>query len=501
MQAYSVDLEDEAEIRSQLAQLIADQALDDVTHLYNPRVPRLGIHYAPLFIVHQKNGKKRLITDYTETNKSLADTHFRMDTAKTIRQLVATRKFNSGAGLDITNAFPHFATRPEDQDMLLILGPDNRVYRPKCAFFGLKPIPFLWTKVTKVPLRIIRENGIVASMYIDDGLNLAESTLQAFLDLIFMLLTFQYLGYTLSWKKITLPTPRPIHLGLVWDMVDWIVLLTPERLKRLRIILSKVLRSRRIPMRLAAQLLGTLQSTRDALMYVQLESRELQREYNTVLQRNPSSIWTRSFLMTPEVRRSLHQLLGSLHHWNGKSFLPPLVDAVVKTDASESGGGGNLTSTVSQGQTLIRTALHWTPKLLHGYLARRYSWTTIQSWFADPAIPLTAFIHIQVLEAISIHQSLKVFARENPLWHKTILVLTDNMASAWYLAKEGGTRSRDLSLVAEEMLRWARKKKIRLYVEHIPGVLNVLAVSLLQVGPACHASALIPLTPRSYPTL
>ena len=103
--------------------------------------------------------------DYTESNQFLADIGFKMETAKTIRQVLATRKFIRG-GLDIMNAFPHFGKRMEDREMLLVLGPDGTVYRPRCAFFGLKPIPRLWTKVTRVVLRIFRENGIVCTIYI-----------------------------------------------------------------------------------------------------------------------------------------------------------------------------------------------------------------------------------------------------------------------------------------------------------------------------------------------
>ena len=476
---YKLDPEDEAEVCRQLDQQVQDSALEDVSDLFQPSIPSTGIYYAPLFIVHQKNGKKRLITDYTDINQFLKDISFKMETTRTVRQLVATRKFQFGAGLDITNAFPHFGTRREDRNLLLLLGPNNKVYRPSCAFFGLKPIPRLWTKVSRFPLRIFRQNGIVCLLYIDDGFNLANTELETFLDMTFMILILQYLGYTMSWKKVMLPIPRPVFLGFVWDLVKGVICLTPEKLRHVRKILKQTLAATCITMRKAASLLGILQSVREAVQFVTLEIRELQRQFNLMLKRPTGNPWTLSLSLSPTMKQGIRNILHHLMVWNGKSYLPPQIDVVIKTDASDLGLGGNLKWTASHGSSIMqRTSALWTPKLLHGYLHGIHTWKTICSWFRHPLNqkPLTELVHIQILEAIATHQALKVFTQQVQLQHKTALILTDNMANAYYLAREGGTRSTPLSLVIERILRWARKKKLHLFVEHIPGVLNELAV-------------------------
>jgi hypothetical protein len=126
--------------------LLKDNALTDVTDSYDPKHPTRGVHFACLFLVHQKN-KHRLITDYTPVNPFLHVPSFHMDTVNILREIVATRKFQYGACLDVKNAFPHLAVREEDKELLLILGPGKRVYKPECAFFGLAPVPLIWTKV------------------------------------------------------------------------------------------------------------------------------------------------------------------------------------------------------------------------------------------------------------------------------------------------------------------------------------------------------------------
>ncbi|KAJ3334971.1 hypothetical protein HDU93_006913 [Gonapodya sp. JEL0774] len=145
MEAYHLDSTDTLEVSRHIETLLADHALEDVTDLYDPKQPRPGVFYARLFVVYQKN-KSRLITDYTPVNPYLHVPKFKMDTVRILREIVSSRTFQFGASIDIKNAFPHIATREQDREALLILGPGNRVYRPLAATFGLAPIPLLWTK-------------------------------------------------------------------------------------------------------------------------------------------------------------------------------------------------------------------------------------------------------------------------------------------------------------------------------------------------------------------
>jgi hypothetical protein len=93
-------------------------------------------------------------------------------------------------------------------------------------------------------------------------------------------------------------------------------------------------------------------------------------------------------------------------------------------------------------------------------------------------------VHIQVLEAIASFQTLKLLAQKIPLQGKEILLLTDNTASAYTIAKEGRSRSPELSLVVRQFLTWMRSKGAHLHVEHIPGLLNTTAVSAVSYASA-----------------
>ena len=57
-------------------------------------------------------------------------------------------------------------------------------------------------------------------------------------------------------------------------------------------------------------------------------------------------------------------------------------------------------------------------------------------------------------------------------------VFCDNITLVAYLRKEGGTRSPALNTIAQEILRWAESLQIRLALQFIPGIHNVLEDSL-----------------------
>ena len=62
-------------------------------------------------------------------------------------------------------ALPH---RSSDTPYLRIRA-NKKVYELKAAIFGLKCIPWTWFKISRVPVGVIRANGISLLLYVDDG--------------------------------------------------------------------------------------------------------------------------------------------------------------------------------------------------------------------------------------------------------------------------------------------------------------------------------------------
>ncbi|KAJ1080239.1 hypothetical protein NDU88_000458 [Pleurodeles waltl] len=85
-------------------------------------------------------------------------------------------------------------------------------------------------------------------------------------------------------------------------------------------------------------------------------------------------------------------------------------------------------------------------------------------------------LHISYLELKAIDLALKAFLLK--LQNSSVLIRTDNTTSMFYLNKQGGTRSLQLSQLAQDIWTWAIKHNISLKAEHVPGQTNVLADTL-----------------------
>ena len=88
-------------------------------------------------------------------------------------------------------------------------------------------------------------------------------------------------------------------------------------------------------------------------------------------------------------------------------------------------------------------------------------------------------LHINYLELKAVFLALKTFLPT--LKNTAVRILTDNTACMYYIRKQGGTRSRPLSLLAQELWKWAILNGIRLTAYHLAGVKNVQADHLSRV--------------------
>jgi hypothetical protein len=426
--------------------------------------------YTPMFMLRQKN-KDRAIADFTELNYNIEDRHYHMDTAKTVRLTLATNLFECATKFDITDAYHHLPHRDIDKPYLRIRA-NKKAYELKAAIFGLKCIPWTWFKVSRVPVGVIRANGISLLLYVDDGKVPSSTTNIGLMQTAFTIQLFQYLGYRFKHQKMVLmPQTKLEFIGLDWDYGRKIISVPAKKLKKLRTSLASLLKLSRHTVRTIAKVSGYLVSLREGLQTAMAHARPLQRVLRDSLRKKAG--WDRAVTLTTECHKLIKDFLPHLNAANGISYLTPNVDLILTTDASEIGFGCNskITNT-SSGVTTVKTGGKWTNEILYEFLHKDFSHDQIQTWLMDTQNPLTSYIHIQILEAIATFIALRHFNTGRSLQKKTILLLTDNIANAYYIAKQGGTGTDTLSRIAEAMIRYSVTHKIRLFVEHIPGAMN-----------------------------
>lgn len=85
--------------------------------------------------------------------------------------------------------------------------------------------------------------------------------------------------------------------------------------------------------------------------------------------------------------------------------------------------------------------------------------------------------HINVLELRAVRHAFEHWGKHSPPGTRW-LVFTDNTTVVAHVNKQGGTRSRDLCLEAERLIRFAFSRKIMIRARHLPGKRNVLADAL-----------------------
>ena len=106
-----------------------------------------------------------------------------------------------------------------------------------------------------------------------------------------------------------------------------------------------------------------------------------------------------------------------------------------------------------------------------GWGAHVGSLTACDTW--EPTLRSS---HINVLELEAAARALSSFLPS--LKGKSVLINTDNTTVACYLNKQGGARSRSLSLRAERLLLWAYSSDLRISAKFVPGRVNILADAL-----------------------
>ena len=156
-------------VSDQIRMLLRSGAVDMVEENATHVISVLGV-------VPKGNGKLRLIIDLRFLNKHLADSHFSVEDLRLIPDL-----FDPGCFLftfDLKDGYHHISIAPEHRKFLGF----QWQFRGQARFFvfaalpfGLKPAPFVFTKVLRPLVTHWRDQGIRIFLYLDDGTGAANS--------------------------------------------------------------------------------------------------------------------------------------------------------------------------------------------------------------------------------------------------------------------------------------------------------------------------------------
>lgn len=397
--------------------------------------------YGRLFCVPKASGGWRPVLDLSQLNRFLQKVHFRMETPLSIRE--AIQEGDWAASIDLSDAYFHLLVHVRDRKFLRFQW-RGQTFQFRCLPFGLSLAPWVFTRLVREFLLVLRSQGIRIRAFLDDWIVLAPSQALCRTHIAQTMDLTLSLGFRPNEKKSELePSQRFTFLGMDFDTVRMTVAPSQERLRRLHRALTHLACRQSASARSLASLLGQMESLAPLLPLGRLWKRPFQRELrDRFLQVGRN--WDAQIPL-------FGWFLSLTAQWRDQAWLSsrvpvhaPVQDVTLYTDASgEEGWGGHLDLFPLQAEG-------------------RWSLT-------DHAL----LPHINLKEMEGVRLCLLQFLPV--LKDRTVRLFTDNMSVSAYINKQGGIHSDSLSLAAEQLLLWCQVRGICLFAKHLSGKLNVLA--------------------------
>ena len=434
---------------AETAEILAEEVQALLTKgAIEPLSPSAGSgFYGHLFCVRKANGGWRPVLDLSPLNRFLQRIRFKMETAASIRESV--RENDWAASIDLTDAYFHITINQHDRKFLRFVFQDQ-AYQFKALPFGLSLAPWIFTRVVREYLLVLRSRGVRIHAFLDDWLILASSQALCHSHVTQAMDLALDLGFrpNLSKSELT-PSQRFTYLGMVFDTVTMTVAPSPARLGRLSLSLTRLSNQQSATARDLSSLLGQMESLAPLLHLGRLHKRPFQRAFRERWEQASQS-WDTLVPLDGWLEETTQQWLDQVWLSQGVPIHLPDGELDLYTDASHIGWGAHVDSLVASGQ--------WSP--------------TEAQW------------HINLLELEAVARALQEFLPT--LTGKAVRLFTDNTTVAFYVNKQGGARSQPLSVKAERILLWCQSHQIALSARHVPGKLNIVADALSRPHSVLH---------------
>ncbi len=398
---------------------------------------------SPIFLREKKDGKFRLILNLKHLNEFIAYHHFKMDTLKTVCQLITKNCFM--ASIDLKDAYYTVPIHHTYQKYLAFQW-NGKTFVYTCLPNGLAPAPRLFTKLLKPPITSLHKAGHILAAYIDD-IYLQGSNFEDCVDNITDTITcFDNLGFTIHpTKSEFMPKQRITFLGFILDSISMTVRPNSEKINNITNACKRLLARKLCTIRELASCIGLLVSSFPGVAHGPLYYRELENHKVSALKICKGD-FDKQTTLSPKVMAELQWWVSNIG-FSYKNISQPQPSIVISTDASMTGWGAV-----------------WNDAKIGGH------WTESE-----------AKHHINYLELLAIYNALSSFFNDTKSLH--IRVLSDNTTAVYSINNMGTSHSYTCNLIVRKMWLWAIERDIWISTAHIPGVLNVEADKISRARP------------------
>ena len=295
----------------------------------------------PLSVAVQPN-KLRLILDCSFLNKFIAVPTFKMEDYKTALSFFDENGFLFS--FDMKDGYHHLLIDPEFRDYLgFKFEWEGKIFyaRYRVAPFGLRDIPFIFTKILRPLVSHWRRAGIKICLYLDDGFSSAPNRAKALSDSIHVRQDLRRAGIVWNVKKsVWVPVQSLEWVGFSWDSAKGIFSVKQKRVEKLKAFLSELIQLESCSARKLAAFTGQIISMLPVIGDIsRLKSRNCQ-----ILVALAHS-WDESLPLNEKIKSEFLFWQDNIDRLNVYQCFPregPILVDLIEGDASSTGCGGIL---------------------------------------------------------------------------------------------------------------------------------------------------------------
>ena len=382
---------------------------------------------SPFFTVTKPDGSQRFIINLKRLNKYIVAPHFKMEDLRTATRLISPGDYI--ATIDLQDAYFAVPVHRTSQKYLTFKF-QNNYFRFTCLPFGLCTSPYIFTKILKPVLKLLRSRGFMSVAYLDDLLCIANTFEECVINVSETINLLQSLGFIINFKKSNLtPSRNSKYLGFILDTENSLLKLTNKKKENLLSTLKSLLILNDCKIKVLARLLGKLVAACPAIKYGWLYTKSLESEKLKALERSKGNYKAIMFL-SKEIKEDLCWWINNIPG-SSKSFKVESYAKTIYTDASD--GGWGATDKVNE---------------FFGFWNKQEIST-----------------HINYKELLAIKYALKEIA--DNMKNCNLLLRVDNTTAIAYLNRMGGVRIKKFNLLAKSIWQWAEKRNIFLRASYI----------------------------------
>lgn len=396
--------------------------------------PSSDQYVSRVFLVPKANGKMRFILNLKSLNKHINTQHFKLEDIRTCLKLISYDCYV--ATLDLKDAYFLINIHPESRKFLRFLV-DDKIYQFNVLPFGICTAPFIFTKLMKPIMKLLRSRGFISSIYLDDIFLTGSSYDDCKQNVEFTESLLKSLGFIVNDEKsFKVPSKSCKYLGYIIDTHKWELSLPQEKRTRIRTELVNIKNMKRCKIRKFAQLIGLLISACPAIEYGWLHTKDFERcKYlNLGNDGDYEKYMTLPQHLLPDINWWLGTIDHSVHRIRNDNY-----ELEIFSDASTTGWGAACNGETANGR-----------------------WSDCEK-----------LSHINNLELLAAFFALKIFAKD--FYNCQILLRIDNTTAICYINRMGGIRYPHLTKVTKDIWQWCMARKIFVVASYIKSSDNVVA--------------------------